>query len=97
MVKSRTPSYGQHFLKDKEIINRILKESNISSNDVVVEIGPGYQALTKDLIKCSKKLIAIEIDQDISRKLKEFYAGNKSVTILSQDVRDFNPGTISGG
>ena len=63
MIKSKTRLYGQHFLKDEKIKNRIIKESDIHSDDVVVEIGPGHQALTKDLIKCSEKFFGLEIDK----------------------------------
>ena len=94
MIKSKTQLYGQHFLKDEKIKDRIIKESDIHSDDVVLEIGPGHQALTKDLIKCSEKFFGLEIDKEISKNLQESYSLNKSVKILNEDARYFNPASL---
>ncbi|MDP7194161.1 MAG: 16S rRNA (adenine(1518)-N(6)/adenine(1519)-N(6))-dimethyltransferase RsmA [Dehalococcoidia bacterium] len=94
MIKSKTQLYGQHFLKDENIKDKIIKESDIHFDDVVLEIGPGHQALTKDLIKCSEKFFGLEIDKEISRKLQRLYSSNKSVKILNEDARYFNPASL---
>ena len=49
MVRTGTPIYGQHFLRDNEVRNKILEEAKINSDDNVIEIGPGHQALTKKI------------------------------------------------
>lgn len=62
--------YGQHFLKDIGIVQRIVEESGIGPDDVVLEIGPGQGILTQELAKNAKKVIAIEIDRSLVAELK---------------------------
>jgi 16S rRNA (adenine1518-N6/adenine1519-N6)-dimethyltransferase len=63
--------FGQNFLQDENILNKILKEINPQPNDLIIEIGPGYGALTQKLIFASENLIAVEIDNELAASLKE--------------------------
>lgn len=63
--------FGQNFLKDKNIIKKIVTSSNIDSSTTVIEIGPGMGALTEELIKCAKKVICYEIDHDMVEILND--------------------------
>ena len=64
-------SLGQNFLIDKNIINKIIKTTNIK-NENILEIGPGTGNLTKKIIeKDPKLLIAVEKDKNLSISLKE--------------------------
>ncbi len=65
--------YGQNFLIDKNIIQKIIDEFNPSKDDIVIEIGPGQGALTSYLINKSIKLIVIEIDNRAVQRLKEIF------------------------
>ncbi|QKT05671.1 16S rRNA (adenine(1518)-N(6)/adenine(1519)-N(6))-dimethyltransferase RsmA [Mycoplasma sp. OR1901] len=75
--------FGQNFLKDNNIINKILKVTEIKDNNIV-EIGPGRGALTKELVKEAKKVTAFEIDQDmvnvIQGEIKE-----SNLTLIHED------------
>ena len=64
-------SLGQNFLTDTFFLEKIIQSSQIQKIDNVIEIGPGDGALTELIIKNSKSLIAIEIDQRFSEKLKK--------------------------
>ena len=64
-------SLGQNFLKDSFFLEKIVQSSQIQKLDDVIEIGPGDGALTGLILKKSNSLIAIEIDQRFSEKLKE--------------------------
>ena len=57
--------FGQNFLQDANILNKIVKEINPQTDDLIVEIGPGYGALTEKLFSSTKNLIAIEIDKNL--------------------------------
>ena len=57
--------FGQHFLHDGNIIDKILRAIGISEGDKFLEIGPGRGALTIPLLKRCKKLIAVELDRDL--------------------------------
>lgn len=72
-------SLGQNFLKDKNIINNILNAINPNKNDLIIEIGPGSGALTKELVKKNCDVICFEIDERLKEKLKEIDNGNLKV------------------
>ena len=62
---------GQNFLKDKNIINKISESINPSKNDLIIEIGPGAGALTKELVKKEADVICFEIDKRLENILGE--------------------------
>lgn len=66
--------YGQNFLIDKNVLNKIIDISNVSADDIVIEIGPGMGCLTELLCMKAKKVICYEIDNDM-------------VEILNQNVK----------
>ncbi|MDD5103383.1 MAG: 16S rRNA (adenine(1518)-N(6)/adenine(1519)-N(6))-dimethyltransferase RsmA [Candidatus Peribacteraceae bacterium] len=63
---------GQHFLLDGSILDRIVESAKISSTDTIVEIGPGVGVLTRELLKVSGSVIAIELDERMIPLLKKF-------------------------
>ena len=62
--------YGQNFIQDQNIINNIINKSNLDKETLVIEIGPGAGALTKELEKVAKNVIAYEIDTDLKEILE---------------------------
>ncbi len=79
-------SLGQNFLKDQNIINKIINLKNIKNKNIV-EIGPGNGALTKKILdKNPKSLIVIEKDNRLLKKLKEKYKKNKSIIFYNNDI-----------
>lgn len=76
---------SQIFLQDPTIINTIINLINIKKNQKIIEIGPGFGALTKHIIKIVDFLIAIELDQNLSTQLlRMFY--KKNIKIFNQDI-----------
>ncbi len=63
-------SLGQNFLRDKNILNKIINSSNISSNSLIIEIGPGDGSLTEYLLKTGNNVLAFEIDQRLKEPLE---------------------------
>lgn len=63
--------YGQHLLVDKNHLSKIIKNINLSSSDIVLEIGAGTGLLTCELAKVAKKVVAVEPEREILKKLKE--------------------------
>ena len=63
--------YGQNFLNDLNIINKIINSVYLSKDDIVIEIGAGSGNLTKELEKKVKKVIAYEIDSDLEEQLRK--------------------------
>lgn len=68
-------SFGQNFLTDPNIIQKILKVCDIKKDDTILEIGPGKGALTKHLVQLANKIIAIEKDLTLANYLKKELEG----------------------
>ena len=66
--------FGQNFLQDENILNKIVKEINPQQDDHIIEIGPGYGALTVKLLSATNTLTAIEIDTELARNLKDKFS-----------------------
>lgn len=85
--------FGQHFLHDPGIIERIVRAIDPQATDPMVEIGPGLGAITLPLLRQLPRLDAIEIDRDAIRHLTEASAG-RSLRIHAADVLEFDFGTL---
>ncbi|MCX7798674.1 MAG: 16S rRNA (adenine(1518)-N(6)/adenine(1519)-N(6))-dimethyltransferase RsmA [Melioribacter sp.] len=83
--------YGQNYLIDKNIIQKIIEEFNPSENDIILEIGPGRGALTSYLVNKAKKLITVEIDKRVVEYLKENFPTVEVINkdFLEVDLKDF--------
>lgn len=84
-------SFGQNFLKDKNILKKIITGSEINEQDIVVEIGPGTGNLTTELLNTAKKVIAVELDKDMIIHLKERFKDNWNFILEEKNVLKFNP------
>lgn len=78
--------YGQNFLTDLYVLDQIIEASEISSNDYVIEIGPGIGSLTQALAEKAGQVVAIEIDAHLIPILKETLKGYDNIKILNEDV-----------
>jgi len=65
--------FGQNFLQDEQIINRIVQSIAPGPDDHLVEIGPGQGAITKKLIPICKRLDAVELDRDLVERLERMF------------------------
>jgi len=90
MYKKPKKRLGQNFLIDKNILQKIYSASNITSSDIVVEIGPGNGELTSFLVALPEKIYAIEKDKDLIQELKNKFAGCKNLEIINQDILKVN-------
>ena len=83
--------YGQNFINDKNILNKIVNSININSDDLVIEIGPGSGALTEFIVNKTNKVICYEIDKDLDiylNKYKDVGVTIKYEDFLKADVLD---------
>ncbi len=78
--------YGQNFLTSSAIPKRIAAESGIASDDGVIEIGPGFGILTRELCSIADKVIAIEIDTELMEILPEKLSGITNYKIINEDI-----------
>lgn len=79
--------YGQNFLIDKGILEKIVREAGITKEDTVLEIGPGIGTMTQYLCEGAKKVIAVEIDKNLIPILTEdTLASYDNVRIINEDI-----------
>lgn len=78
-------SLGQNLLIDPGSLNRIIEASDISEEDIILEIGTGTGILTKELSKKAKKVVSYEIDKRIFEVAKEYLAGIDNIDLRNKD------------
>jgi len=86
----RRKRFGQHFLHDPAVIDRIVNAVNPREGDHLVEIGPGRGALTRSLLTRSTTLDVIEIDRDLAALLSEDLAGPAGFAVHEADALEFD-------
>ena len=79
-------SLGQNFLVNSEVVENIVNSSEISKEDMVIEIGPGLGTLTKYLIEKAGKVLCIELDTRMIEILEDRFAENTNFEVINQDV-----------
>ena len=77
---------GQHFLKDPEVVERIVTASGVRPGDQVLEIGPGRGILTKALLKAGADLLCVEIDEYLYNALCDELGGKGNLTLVKQNA-----------
>lgn len=83
-------SFGQNFIKDKTIIDKIVSSSDIKEDSLVIEIGPGAGALTTKLVEKAKQVVAYEIDTRLQEHLLETFQDKKNITFIFDDFLNRN-------
>lgn len=78
--------YGQNFLIDTTVLERIMKAAKIEKEDCILEIGPGIGTMTQYLAERAGKVVAVEIDKTLIPILQETLAEYNNVTILQADI-----------
>lgn len=78
--------FGQNFLIDEHVLNKIIRSAGVSKDDVVLEIGPGFGTMTQYLAENAKEVIAVEIDKTLIPILHETLAEYDNVTIINEDI-----------
>ena len=86
---STNKALGQHWLQDRHILSDIAEAAEIQATDTVLEIGPGLGTLTSELLKRAKKVIAVEFDPELARKLPGQFPG-KDLEVVHQDILGFD-------
>ena len=77
--------FGQNFLKDINVVKRIVSTAFISSDSLVIEVGPGGAIMTRELAQVSDNVLAYEIDTELQDELYKRLDGVDNVDILFQD------------
>ena len=78
--------FGQNFLIDPTVLDRIIRAARITKEDCVLEIGPGIGTMTQYLAESAGSVVAVEIDQNLIPILKETLAEYDNVSIINDDI-----------
>ncbi len=78
--------FGQHFLRDSVVTDRLLRLIRPSRNDVLIEVGAGSGILTARLAPLVDRLVAVELDRDVLPALADAVAAFPSVTVVNADI-----------
>jgi 16S rRNA (adenine1518-N6/adenine1519-N6)-dimethyltransferase len=89
-------SLGQNFLVDDSVPKDIVLGAEVDENDLVIEIGPGVGTLTAQLLNKAKKVVAIELDNDLIPILTEEIGNNPKFTLVHNDALKVNFNEIIG-
>lgn len=78
--------FGQNFLIDTHVLDKIIRSAEITSEDMVLEIGPGIGTMTQYLAQAAGKVVAVEIDKALIPILEDTLDGFENVTVLNEDI-----------
>ena len=88
--------FGQHFLTDPRILESIANAGDVSPEDTVLEIGPGLGHLTRVLARRARRVVAVEIDEELATRLKTEFASTSNVTIERGDILEYDLIELAG-
>ena len=78
--------FGQNFLIDPYVVEKILTSATLTKEDCVLEIGPGIGTMTQALAEQARQVIAVEIDRNLIPILSDTLAGYSNVTVIQADI-----------
>ncbi len=96
MPLNNNKSLGQHWLKDPDVLAGIADAAELTHEDTVLEIGPGLGTLTSRLLARAERVVAVEFDGALARKLPGQFPG-KNLEVVSKDILQFDPSSLPAG
>ena len=82
--------FGQNFLIDGNVVEKIVREAGVTKDDFVLEIGPGIGTMTQYLCEAARAVVAVEIDTNLIPILKDTLAEYNNVDVLNEDILKVN-------
>lgn len=87
--------FGQNFLIDPHVLEKIVSAAGVTKEDCVLEIGPGIGTMTQYLAESAGRVIAVEIDRNLIPILKETLADYDNVTVINEDILKVDVGMLA--
>lgn len=78
--------FGQNFLIDTHVLDKIISAAGVTKDDMVLEIGPGIGTMTQYLAEAASRVVAVEIDTNLIPILKETLGEYDNVTVINEDI-----------
>jgi len=89
--------FGQHFLHDGNVIDRIVAAIAPVRDDVIIEIGPGEGVLTAPLLESGARVIAVELDRDLASTLPRRLGAPDNLEVIQADILRVEPAALASG
>jgi 16S rRNA (adenine1518-N6/adenine1519-N6)-dimethyltransferase len=96
MTLQNNKSLGQHWLRNRDTLAHIADCAELNLNDTVLEIGPGLGTLTSELLRRSNRVVAVEFDSELARKLPAQFPGT-NLEVIQSDILEFDLSTMPAG
>ena len=87
--------FGQNFLIDGRVLEKIIAAAEITEEDMVLEIGPGIGTMTQYLAEQARQVVAVEIDKNLIPILEETLKDYKNITRINEDILKLNIGELA--
>jgi len=91
---STRKSLGQHFLVDREVLEKVVSAAGLNPDDIVIEVGPGLGILTKELAKQAGFVIAVELDDRLAAILKQELVAVDNLAVVNKDILNVSPASL---
>ncbi len=78
--------FGQNFLIDEHVLNKIIAAAGVTKDDMVLEIGPGFGTMTQYLCENAREVVAVEIDKELIPVLNDTLSEYDNVTVINDDI-----------
>lgn len=82
--------FGQNFLIDTHVLEKIIEAAGVTKEDFVLEIGPGIGTMTQYLAEAAREVTAVEIDRNLIPILADTLSGYENVTVINEDILKLN-------
>lgn len=87
--------FGQNFLIDEHVLDKIIAAAGVTKEDMVLEIGPGFGTMTQYLAEVAKEVIAVEIDKTLIPILQDTLKDYDNVTLINEDILKVDIGALA--
>lgn len=78
--------FGQNFLIDERVLEKIIRAAGVTKDDFVLEVGPGIGTMTQYLAEAAREVVAVEIDRNLIPILEDTLQAYDNVTVLNEDI-----------
>ena len=89
-------SFGQNFLIDRSVLQKIVDAAEIEATDQVLEVGAGTGVLTRELAQRARRVVAVELERDMLALLAKTTHNYPNVELIARNLLFFNPGEVFG-
>lgn len=87
---------GQHWLQDRFVLDHIADCAEVAASDTVLEVGPGLGTLTSILLGRADRVVSVEFDAELARKLPGQFPG-KNLEVVNQDILEYDTSSLPVG